>query len=181
MKDIFAAELGTAKDKPAMIALAKDLLQRGKEEQDALAKFSLLYESRALLVDAPDLVLALEATDELSAWFEVDPWSLKCDTLTKLATTAKADVERHPIATVSLELADEAISNSDWASAEKLLAAATRANARLNGPVGELKRLEGHTAEVTSLDVSSSGALLVSRSTVGTVRFWDLAEGKETG
>lgn len=338
VKDVFAAEFGAAKDKPAMIALAKDLLQLGKEEQDALAKFSLLYESRALLLDAADLMLALEATDELSACFEVDLWSLKCDTLTKLAAAAKADVERHPIATMSLELAAEAISNSDWASAEKLLAAATRANARLkdrellrmvsqtrkqiqtrkklwedaeqaaallatspedaaanlklgrylcfvkgewdvglphlaqgsdaqlaklaeletmnpqradslalanqwyewgekapesdksgallraqhwytsalpslagldrtiaekkleelqdkvvdttasnkqfawlNGPAGEVKRLEGHTAEVTSLDVSRSGTLLVSGSTDGTVRFWDLAEGKETG
>ncbi|MDA1055093.1 MAG: WD40 repeat domain-containing protein [Planctomycetota bacterium] len=282
--------------------------------------------------------MALQATDELSAWFEVDSWTLKCDTLTKLADISTAGIDRHSIATMSLALADEAIVNSDWGSAEKLLVAASRVNVRLkdrdvvravtqkrkqlqthkklweeaeqaatllatspddapanlklgrfrcfvkgdwdaglphlakgsdeqlvklaeqdtqgpqggealalanqwyewgekalasdkngallrakhwytsalpslsgldrtvatkkleelkdkvddtttnskqlawlNGPVGELKRLEGHTGEVTCLDVSRSGTMLVSGSNDGTVRFWDLAEGKETG
>jgi WD40 repeat protein len=338
VRDIFATDFQAAKDKPAMIALAKDLLKRGREEQDTAAKFALLYESRELMLEAADLKMAMETTDELCAWFEVDLWTLKCDTLTKLATTTRPDVERRPIAMMSLELTDEAIGNSDWTSSEKLLAAAARANARLkdreivrivglkrkqvqtskklwedaeqaasllatspddpaanlklgryrcfvtsewevgvlhlakgsdaqlaklaeleiknpqgadslalanqwyewgekaaesdkngallrarhwyttalpnltgldrtvaekkleeltgkvedtattskqlawlSGPVGELKRLEGHTAEVTSLDVSNSGTMLVSGSTDGTVRFWDLADGKETG
>ncbi|MBC8355463.1 MAG: hypothetical protein H8E66_26090 [Planctomycetes bacterium] len=338
VKDIFATDFEAAKDKPAKIALAKDLLQRGQEEQDPAAKFALLFESRALMLEAADLYLALQTTDELSSTFEVDPWVLKCDTLTKLAASANSDADRHPVATTSLELADEAIGNSDWGSATKLLAAASRANLRLkdreilrivnqkrkqvqankklwdeaeqaatllatspddasanwklgryrcfvkgdwdtglphlakgskeelaklakqdtqnpqgsaalalanawyewgeaasdsdkngallrakhwytsalpnlagldrtvatkkleglqdkveetstpgkqmswlDGPVGELKRLEGHAAEVTSLDVSRSGTMLVSGSSDGTVRFWNLADGKETG
>ncbi|MCB9938925.1 MAG: hypothetical protein H6823_11825 [Planctomycetaceae bacterium] len=338
VKDIFATDFEAAKDKPAMIALAKDLLQRGKEEQDAVAKFALLYEARALTLDAADLPMAMKATDEFSAWFEVDSWTLKCDTLTRLASSTRPDVDRQSVATTSLELTDEAMSNSDWDSAEKLLMAATRVNVRLkdreivrsvnqkrklvqtqrklwteaeqaatllatspddaaanlklgryrcfvkgewdvglqhfakgsdselatiavaetknpqgsdalalanqwyewadkaadadkngallrarhwyssalpsltgldrtvaekrleelkdkvdepssngrqlawlNGPVGELMRLEGHTAEVTSLDVSRSGTMVVSGSNDGTVRFWDLADGKETG
>ncbi|MDA1054442.1 MAG: hypothetical protein O3C40_28715 [Planctomycetota bacterium] len=52
VKDIFATDFEAAKDEPAKLALARELLQRGKEEQDATAKFALLYESRALMLEA---------------------------------------------------------------------------------------------------------------------------------
>ena len=51
----------------------------------------------------------------------------------------------------------------------------------LNGPVGELKRLEGHTSEVTTLDINRAGTMLVSGSLDNTVRVWNLAMGEETG
>src|SRR4029077_14885969 len=47
------------------------------------------------------------------------------------------------------------------------------------GPVGELKKFEGHTDEVKSVALSHDGRYAVSGSHDQTVRIWDLASGKE--
>lgn len=47
------------------------------------------------------------------------------------------------------------------------------------GPVGELKKFEGHADEVKSVALSLDGRLAVSGSVDQTVRVWDLATGKE--
>ena len=131
VRDIFANDFEAAKDKTAKIALSQELLQRGREEQDPAAKFALLFEGRELVMNAAELQMALQATDELTSTFEVDEWVLKCDTMAKLANAAKADTERRSIAMASLLMADEAIENADWESARKLVTAASRANLRL--------------------------------------------------
>ncbi|MCI0683235.1 MAG: WD40 repeat domain-containing protein [Gemmataceae bacterium] len=47
------------------------------------------------------------------------------------------------------------------------------------GPVGELKKLEGHTDEVKSVAFSFDGRYAISGSVDQTARIWDLATGKE--
>jgi hypothetical protein len=47
------------------------------------------------------------------------------------------------------------------------------------GPVGELKKLEGHTDEVKSVALSLDGRYAVSGGLDQTVRIWDLTTGKE--
>jgi WD40 repeat protein len=42
-----------------------------------------------------------------------------------------------------------------------------------------LKQLEGHTANVTSLDFTQDNKFLISSSTDGSIRFWDVAMGKQ--
>src|SRR5205807_8569903 len=48
-----------------------------------------------------------------------------------------------------------------------------------SGPVGELKKFDGHTDEVKCVGLSSDGRYAVSGSHDQTVRIWDLASGKE--
>jgi WD40 repeat protein len=48
-----------------------------------------------------------------------------------------------------------------------------------SGPVGELKKFEGHTDEVKSVALSGDGRYAVSGGIDQTVRVWDLATGKE--
>jgi WD40 repeat protein len=47
------------------------------------------------------------------------------------------------------------------------------------GPVGELKKLEGHTDEVKSVALSADGRYAASGSVDQSLRIWDLAAGKE--
>jgi len=47
------------------------------------------------------------------------------------------------------------------------------------GPVGEIKKFEGHTEEVKSVSMSYDGRYAVSGSIDQTVRVWDLISGKE--
>ena len=48
-----------------------------------------------------------------------------------------------------------------------------------SGPVGELKKLEGHTDEIKGVALSSDGRYAVSGGVDQTVRVWDLTTGKE--
>src|SRR5207302_2005453 len=48
-----------------------------------------------------------------------------------------------------------------------------------SGPVGELKKFEGHTDEVKGVALSADGRYGVSGGVDQTVRVWDLAGGKE--
>jgi len=48
-----------------------------------------------------------------------------------------------------------------------------------SGPVGELKKFEGHTDEVKGVALSADGRYAVSGGVDMTVRVWDLAGGKE--
>jgi len=48
-----------------------------------------------------------------------------------------------------------------------------------SGPVGELKKFEGHSDEVKGVALSHDGRYGVSGSIDQTVRVWDLATGKE--
>jgi WD40 repeat protein len=55
----------------------------------------------------------------------------------------------------------------------------TGAPENLGGPVGELKKFDGHTDEVKSVALSSDGHYGLSGSLDQTVRVWDLVTGKE--
>jgi uncharacterized protein YjiK len=48
------------------------------------------------------------------------------------------------------------------------------------GPIGEIKKMEGHTGEVKSVAFSPDGRYGVSGSVDESVRVWDLVTGKET-
>jgi WD40 repeat protein len=131
LKEIFASELSAARDNPAYLELAEDFLSRGIAEEDAVAKFALLYESRELALSANNVEMALKTTAELYTLFKTDEWTLKRDALKKLADTARTSVERRQIATTALDLMQEAIDNSDWESAKILVIAAIKASSRL--------------------------------------------------
>ncbi|MGH7224192.1 MAG: hypothetical protein ACRELF_13255, partial [Gemmataceae bacterium] len=61
---------------------------------------------------------------------------------------------------------------------EKQLKAAT-AVPLLDGPPGEVRRFEGHTAEINGVAFSNDGRLALSGGSDGTVRVWDVTTGKE--
>lgn len=88
----------------------------------------------------------------------------------KAALPGLADLDRTKANRRLSEIAERVVSNGKN----------TAKYAWLDVDVGLVKRLQGHTSEVRSLAVTRSGKYVVSGSRDQTVRFWDLAEGKET-
>jgi hypothetical protein len=84
---------------------------------------------------------------------------------------------------------EQAVANLAGLNRTKALKRIDQVSARLNGsgapdhlsgPVGELKRFDGHTDEVKGVALSADGRYAVSGGVDQTVRVWDLASGKES-
>lgn len=127
VKDIFREEYKAAEEAAAKVSLAKDLADQAVETKDAAAKFGLLYEARQLAIEAVDSRLALRLTERLTSQFEVSPWTLKADTMSKLTESAKP-VDRRAIADLVMEMAEQAMFDNEFEAAENQIELIVRLN-----------------------------------------------------
>jgi hypothetical protein len=102
-------------------------------------------------------------TDQNGAWVRAQHWY--GEALPKLSGLSRAGISKklEELAEKSVPIGSKLQARFAW----------------LNAPVGELRRLTGHSQQVAALAVSRSGRLLASASYDGTVRIWELATGKE--
>jgi WD40 repeat protein len=131
VKQTFKSEFTGARNPSAKVALAGDLRKQATEEPKAATKFALFYESRNLAIEAVDAHLALRVTDELADWFDVQIWTLRVDTVSKLAGAVKEDGGRRTLVELVMGIANDALANDEFDAASKLLGSVSRLNARL--------------------------------------------------
>ena len=126
VKESFKERLRAARYAPELISQAAELLRRARGESDVPLRYALLTEARRLAVEAVNPHFALRAVRDLDTHFQVDPWSLKAETITRLATEAKTAGHRRAIGEIALELAEEAAAQGHAETADRLLATAFR-------------------------------------------------------
>ncbi len=80
--DVFQTEMAMAKKGDTRTALARKLLMQARNSNDSPAtRYVLLQMSGEMAAEAGELELALNAADELTAWFDVPASAIKLDAL----------------------------------------------------------------------------------------------------
>jgi hypothetical protein len=102
-------------------ALAKTLIAKAKETQDATDRFVLLQEAKNLTVEAFQAELAFEAIDAMAAEYDVSASELKVEVIEKAAKkTRLAPEQKTAIVEAALQVMDEAIREDNFDVAKKL-------------------------------------------------------------
>jgi WD40 repeat protein len=133
VKEVHKAEY--AKKKPAEVqALAGRLLKEGLETKDKpAARFVLLREARDLAVRAGDLVLAMQAADEMANHFAVDAVATKTAALERAQRGAGTAAHLNIIA-VAWAVADGAAEADQYEAAERLAKLAAASAGSVSSP-----------------------------------------------
>jgi serine/threonine protein kinase len=150
VKEVHKAEY--AKKKPAEVqALAGRLLKEGLETKDKpAARFVLLREARDLAVRAGDLVLAMQAADEMANHFAVDAVATKTAALERAQRGAGSAAAHLNIIAVAWAVADGAAEADQYESAERLARlAVTSAGSVSSSPL--LAAAQARLKEATAL------------------------------
>jgi hypothetical protein len=153
--DLYKAEYAKAeKDPAARAALARTLLQEGRETTDDIAgRYVLLREARDLAAAAGDAPTALQAVGELAQDFDIDPARAFQDKVQALTTASKATASPEAYQTVidsALLLLEESISNDDYDAATTLVNTAVAAARKLR-VVSLLRAIQRRADEVQKL------------------------------
>jgi len=121
IREVFKAEYAQARRSPEKIALAKKILQQGRGEQNAPAeRYALLTVARRMAVQAGNTSLALDATDEIIAWYQVRPLELRTETVVKLTKTAQLSGDQKALAEFAVALADDCLAADRYDEATQL-------------------------------------------------------------
>jgi WD40 repeat protein len=124
-----------AKKTPAdMQALASLLLKEGVEAKDKPAmRFVLLREARDLAARAGDLLLSLQAAEQMAKHFAVNTLEMKAAGLEAATRTAATPSIRLNAAILALALADDAEESNNYEMGERLAKMAQASAATLTG------------------------------------------------
>jgi len=123
VKDVYGEEYAEAKSSEQKTALAQKLLQTAKgSDQGTANHYALLRVAWDIATQAGDAKLAMQITDQIVAAFEVNAHSAKVATVRTTSGFVRSSAQRKALATIALELAEEAAAGDDYDSAKELAA-----------------------------------------------------------
>ncbi len=136
IKELYADEYAKAeKDAAAASALARTLLQEGKETNDDRAgRYALFQEARRLAARAGDAPVALQAVEETTQDFAVTPaeaFALKVSALNAASKATATPDAYQSVIDASLMLLEEALNTDDYDHARALVNTAEAAARKL--------------------------------------------------
>ncbi len=121
VKDTFGDEYAGAGSSAEKTAFAGKLLQTAKETNQGTANhYALLRVAWDVATQAGDAKLAIQITDEIAGAYEVNALSAKLATVKTTDGFVRSSAQRTALATVALELAEEAAAGDDYDSAQEL-------------------------------------------------------------
>ncbi len=110
LKQEWQADYAAASQREQKAALAEKLLTKATAPgQQAAAAFVMLDEARRLGAEACETELSLRAADSLSAQFEVEPLSLKLETLKSAAENARFTAQHNAVGLAAEKTRDRAL------------------------------------------------------------------------
>ena len=121
VRDVFRKEFESTSDDAAKTRLANKLLETANDTEEPASRFGLLDEARKLALSAIDTHLALRLTDELIKQFEVKPWQLKADTMTRLTEAVNSPIDRRTLSDLAMQMAKDAAADKEFAQARKIV------------------------------------------------------------
>ena len=151
IKEVYGDQWAAAKTPAKKQALAKTLVQKGKEtEKDEAGRFVLFRLARDIAAQASDSETAFQAIDEMNQSFVIDPVEMKATVLTKLVEAAKTTEQHKSLAEKAIALLDDAVSNDAFSTATQLgeLASGEAKKARDRSLIKETSE---RTAEIEEL------------------------------
>lgn len=120
VREVFASEFAEAKTGAQRAALARQLKKQADETRDdAVGRFVLLEEAKALAVDAGEVGLALEIVKSLAETYAINSLALQTEVLTEAAKTNRSTAAQKELAEAALELLNAAAAEDDYETAER--------------------------------------------------------------
>jgi hypothetical protein len=121
VKDVYGEEYAKAESPEQKTALAQKLLETAKGTNGGTANhYALLRVAWDVATQAGDAKLAMQITDEIAGVYEVNALSAKVATVKTTDGFVRTSKQRMALATIALELAEEAAAGDDYHSAEEL-------------------------------------------------------------
>jgi len=120
VKEIFGKERENAKTSEQKQALATKLLESTNESTDDTNRYMLLEVAREVAAEAGDVQLAFRAIDATADRYDVDAYKLRGAALSAAAESATLREHRSAIASLSLQLIDQAVEKDDFVAAKYL-------------------------------------------------------------
>jgi S1-C subfamily serine protease len=121
-RDIYKDKITAAKKPEQKIEVLVELLKQGNEAKTPPAdRYAILTEVQRMSVEVGNVPTGLDATDEIIAWFEVDPIKLQAEIVERLGPKARTDADRSQLANVALQWAVEAYHIDRYDEAVKLV------------------------------------------------------------
>jgi hypothetical protein len=151
IKEVYGDQWAAAKTAAQKQALAKTLLQKGKDtKKDEAGRFVLFRLSRDIATQANDGETAFRAIDEMDESFQIDPVEMKATVLTKFVGLAKTTEQHKSIAEKAIELLDQALTKDGFAVARQLVTVGLgEAEKAKDGSLSKL--ISERTAEIEEL------------------------------
>jgi hypothetical protein len=136
---------------PERQALARQLLEQGQKTQDDRKfQFVLLRESRDIAAQSGDPATSLQAVDEMTKSFAIEPSSMKLGALALAAKTARTAEDFKVLVKLSLRLVDQALGADDYDGADKSCAGAIL-YAKKAQDVSLVSRANSRTKDISDL------------------------------
>jgi hypothetical protein len=141
-------------------AFAKRLAEdaRGTHDEPAL-KYVLLRESAQIAAAVGDAEGALAAIKEMAAAFAVDRWKLSVGHLEIASKSADSDPKKRGLATLYVQVAEDALVHEKFEACEDAASAAQRLVLEVRDLAGQLEQLAKEREEIRALAKEWSGAV----------------------
>jgi len=121
VKDVYGEEYAKAESSEQKTAFAQKLLQTAKGTNRGTANhYALLRVAWDVATQAGDAKLAMQITDEMASAYEVNALSAKVATVKTTGEFARTSTQNTALATVALEVVDEAVAGDDYDNATEL-------------------------------------------------------------
>jgi len=132
VKDAYGGQYAEATSSAQKTAFAEKLLQTAKQTDRGTANhYALLRVVWDVATQAGDAKLAIQVVSEIAGSYEINALAAKASTVTKTAESIRSSAQRTALASVALDLVEEAVAADDYDRAKELvsigLAAARKA------------------------------------------------------